>query len=229
MYTGKKATFSTCARRLQFVGILLLAGTLAACGDDRPEPPRAAEAPDTGAATNPALTSGGSDGAVAADTAAPPPRGVEATGFLIAVDGEGLRAFDAVTGAARPIPFGGSFEDTVNGVTGITSAVPPERGETPDCGLAYASWENGLTITGRGGRFVGWSLRPSSTEAVLTTASGVGIGSIRSRVDSVYDIEVAESSLGVEFSAGGMAGIFDEDGPEGRVTAIWAGEVCIAR
>jgi len=215
--------------------MLFAAVSLAGCGETSPgdarstagEPSPVVSAESTGIST-PSDASGGSAQPSPSGPAGEidPPRD---SGSAIAVEGEGLRLFDRATGAARPVPFGTSVDDVVTIVTGSEGMSPRDRGETPDCGLAYATWDSGLTLTARSGRFTGWSIRPAPGDSALTTASGVGIGSSRREVEGVYRIEVVDSSLGIEFSAGGLAGVFDSAGPDGKVAALWAGEVCIAR
>jgi hypothetical protein len=42
-------------------------------------------------------------------------------------------------------------------------------------------------------------------------------------------VRVFQSTLGTEFSAGGIAGLLESAGPQARIVALWAGMVCIAR
>ena len=103
----------------------------------------------------------------------------------------------------------------------------PEQGNNLDCGSSYAAWGNGLTAWFAKDRFVGWSARAGT--APLTTASGIGVGASRAALESVYSARIASSTLGLEFSAGGLAGLLDGDGPSATVSALWAGATCIAR
>jgi hypothetical protein len=63
----------------------------------------------------------------------------------------------------------------------------------------------------------------------LTTVSGIGLGSTRAELEAAYDAEVAPSSLGIEFHAGGLAGLLDSSRPDARVVSLWAGLACVAR
>jgi hypothetical protein len=59
--------------------------------------------------------------------------------------------------------------------------------------------------------------------------TGVGIGTTRAQVEDALAIQVSSTSLGTEFTAGGLAGLLDGPGAEARITNLWAGETCIAR
>jgi beta-lactamase class D len=145
----------------------------------------------------------------------------------LTVEGEGLRAFTVVSGSARAIPFGSTDGTVRDVIASATGSAPLEDGSTPDCALAYATWPGGLTTTFREGEFVGWSLGGAGPG--LTTASGVGIGSSRADLEGAYAVTMQQTSLGTEFSAGAMAGVLDSRAPDAHVTALWAGEVCLAR
>ncbi len=56
--------------------------------------------------------------------------------------------------------------------------------------------------------------------------AGVGIGATRADVDAVIDAPVENTSLGREFTSGGLSGLYDA---KDRVSALWAGSTCIAR
>ena len=59
--------------------------------------------------------------------------------------------------------------------------------------------------------------------------SGIGVGSARAALDAVYSATVSTTTLGEEFSAGGLAGVFDGPTAAARITAMWAGTTCLAR
>lgn len=210
------------------VGLLALAATITACADTRaPESSSGAtdagtRAPERGMPDDrdSARGSAGSQGLVPAGP------GADST-ILLAVEGEGLRLFDASSGSSRPLPFGLSEAEVMRIVTRALEAEPYETGGNVECGVRYANWAEGITLrfTTRDG-FVGWSLRDGSR---FTTASGIGLGSTRAELESSYDAEVFASSIGEEFVAGGMAGILDSPSPDARVQHLWAGVSCIAR
>lgn len=153
-------------------------------------------------------------------------RDVSQTDVRLALDPDGLRFFDARSGSARLIPFGTS-DSVVMNVLQTTEGAPQQRGENVECGVSYATWNTGLTIVLARDRFVGWSVRGNG--GTLTTASGVGVGSTRAQLDSAHAARVFESSLGTEFTAGGLAGILESPRRDARILALWAGQVCIAR
>lgn len=154
---------------------------------------------------------------------APLPDSTQAT---LALDGEALRVFLAQSGSARPIPFGTSKSDAMRMLDVVLTAVPREGGHSEDCGVDFATWENGLTVRFLRGTFAGWSVGAGST---LTTASGLGIGSTRADLEDTYAAEIGRSTLGIEFTAGGLAGILESEAPDARVRHLWAGVACLAR
>lgn len=156
------------------------------------------------------------------DTADP----MEAATAALVIEGEGLRVF-LPSGASRPIPFGTTSDVARTAVASVLGAEPLEQGFSPDCNLGFSTWPGGLTTYASGERFVGWFLRPG--DGRYTTASGIGIGSSRTELESVYVAEVSASSLGTEFSAGGLAGTLESADGGARITNLWAGETCIAR
>ncbi len=191
---------------------LALAVLLGACGDS---PPDAAD----GAAAAPLDTV--AINAAAGTDSGPAPRG------RLALDGEGLRVFTVPSGSARPIPFGTPAAEVVRMLTLVQEWAPLEQGENLDCGARFATWPNGLTTYFMRDEFVGWASR--DTTGVLTTASGIGVGSTRRELEDVYAAEIAPSTLGLEFTAVGLAGILASDSPDARIENLWAGAACVAR
>ena len=143
------------------------------------------------------------------------------------IDGEGLRVFVLSTGSARPLPFGSDSALVHAALVRTTAGAPVETGSGGDCPGSHARWANGLTVRYLEGRFVGWSLRDG--DGTVATMTGVGIGTTRAQVEDALVIQVSSTSLGTEFTAGGLAGLLDGPGAEARVTNLWAGETCIAR
>lgn len=158
----------------------------------------------------------------AADSAALAP---EDSTPRLTLEGEGLRVFLMPSGSARPIPFGTAATDALETVTTVKGNAPSDRGTIEDCGVAYAAWPD-LTLYFSRDEFAGWSAAPGSR---LTTASGIGIGATRAQLDDAYDANVAESTIGVEFSAGGLAGVLESEEHYARILHMWAGVSCIAR
>lgn len=168
------------------------------------------------------------------DTAAAP---VADSGAVLALDGEGLRVFLQPSGSARPIAFGDPRAAVVTTVSRLQRGMQPEVAENLECRATVATWPaSGLQLwfsSDSAARFIGWSLGgrapTDSTASTLTTPSGIGLGSTRAALDSVYTARVARSSLGVEFSAGGLAGILASARADATIQNLWAGQVCLAR
>jgi hypothetical protein len=117
---------------------------------------------------------------------------------------------------------------TLDAVTQILGE-PEETSENSECPsgpLTIASWSNGLVLNAADNTFVGWGLRSGDGDTTLTTASGIGIGSTRQELEETYTVEVVDSSLGVEFSAGGLFGLLSSPEPTGTITDLWAGVAC---
>jgi len=183
--------------------IAMSALTLAACGEAAEEP---ASAP----------ASSVQPGAEAPATSAPVPASTRA----VALDPEGLRLVDRQSGSTATLPFGQPAEQVAAMVGAAISGAPAERGTNSECGagpLDYATW-NGLTLWFQNGAFAGWA----ANAAGPTLMSGVGVGSSRADLEGAHVIEVEETTLGTEFSFGGIYGILEN----GRVSNLWAGVSC---
>src|SRR3546814_13009983 len=63
----------------------------------------------------------------------------------------------------------------------------------------------------------------------LGTMAGITRGSTRSDLESAYAAEVGETTLGTEFTAGGLSGLLDGNGPTAYITTLWAGTTCAFR
>jgi len=150
-----------------------------------------------------------------------------ATSIQLALEGDGLRVFLLPSGSSRPVSFGMPKASTLEILTAVRQRAPREQGENSECRLSFANWDDGLTVWFTGDRFTGWSL--PTGRASLSTASGVGVGSTREDLESVYVADVGATSLGVEFNAGGLAGLLESTEPEARITNLWAGTACVAR
>lgn len=191
--------------------------------------------------TDPDANRGAAD--VAGDESAPPPGSSSASLAdaekssrekpALAIDAQGLRLFDRDTGAARPLSFGLGRAQLLSAMQFLGR--PAESGTLPDCGpgpLDHESWRNGLTLYFQHNRFAGWAVRApedSAGQAPLATAAGIGLGSTRAQLESAYEVEVFDSSLGTEFAAGKLAGVLDGAGRQARITHLWAGDSCVMR
>ncbi|MBE9158873.1 hypothetical protein IQ265_18825 [Nodosilinea sp. LEGE 06152] len=151
----------------------------------------------------------------------------EDTASLLALSGEGLQLVGDQSGSTDTLAFGTDMAVVEDAVTELVGE-PAESGENTECGSGpqmITQWSNGLVLHAADGEFIGWSTRPD-TDANLTTIAGVGIGSTRGELESAYTIEVAEGSLGTEFSTGDLFGILSSAESDATVENLWAGTVC---
>ena len=196
--------------RLALSTALLL---LVACAPDAAPSPVAAQ-PEDSLVEDPVNTA-----------AAPPAAPTMAEAPALAIDGEGLRLFNPANGAARPLPFGTARALVL---TALASRGAPELGTQTECGagpLDFATWRDGLKLYFQQDKFTGWALDRRAARAV-TTAAGIGLGSSRAELEAAYAIAVVQSTLGTEFTAGGLAGLLDGPGPRAKITNLWAGTSC---
>ena len=105
---------------------------------------------------------------------------------------------------------------------------PLERTTNAECALDVVAFDGGLLVNVQKGRFVGWTVRATEGRA-LGTMSGIGLGSTRSALEGAYAATVRKSTIGEEFSAGGLSGLLSSDAPQATITDLWAGINCIAR
>lgn len=198
--------------RAMFRLILAVAGTTALAACDRSIEPAAESA-----ATPPGAPS---------EAAAPPVSAQQTSG--LAIEGEGLRVFDAA-GAARALPFGTPQESVITAVNIALGGPAPEQSTNEECGqgpVQFAQYANGLQLLFQEGQFTGWFLR----EAGLTTADGVGVGTTRGDLNAARTVEIQpDSTLGIEFSAGDLGGFLTAADESGTVESLYAGDTCFFR
>ncbi|HEU4455234.1 MAG TPA: hypothetical protein VFR81_19375 [Longimicrobium sp.] len=198
------------------IGASCVALLMAACGGER-EAETEVEPGAVAAAPAPAA-------AAPADTqpAAPDPE--------LTVAGDGLRLMDGSSESGRPLPFGMPMEAVLATLEGARGKA--ERSTNEECGagsLEFANWkDDGLSLVFMDGRFAGWSLDGRGGGAV-TTGANVGPGSTRRALEAAHQPTFDETSLGTEFLAGDIGGVLDGDGPDARITNMWAGVNCIFR
>lgn len=149
---------------------------------------------------------------------------------VLAVEGGGIRFFNPVTSSATPIPFGRPQSKVLAALERVRG--PAGRGTNESCGAGpvhYANWPDGLSLVFQNDRFAGWSLDGRAAGA-LSTAGSIGPGSTREDLDGTYgNVEVRQTSLGDEFSAGGFFGLLNGPNATSRITHMWAGVNCVAR
>jgi hypothetical protein len=159
---------------------------------------------------------------------ASPPAG---DGPKLALDPQGLRWFLPPNGSARPILFGTAQADVLASLERVRGEA--SKGTNSDCGagpVQYANWADGLSLVFRDGRFAGWGLDGRAGGAIATS-DGIGIGTTRAELDDATGppLEVRQTSLGTEFSAGAYHGLFGGSAANARITDMWAGVSCVAR
>ena len=190
---------------------LALAVALAACDSARPD--------------NVAAAVAGNEGAPLAAEAAPTGTTAPVGAVAVNLDDEGLRLVDPATGSARPIAFGTPMATVIAALDASFGAAPVEQSVNAECGagpILQARWANGFVALSQEENFLGWDSR----EAGLTTADGIGIGSTRAALEVSREVEVEETTLGVEFTAGGLGGLFASSEPAAPITSLWAGLTC---
>lgn len=155
--------------------------------------------------------------------------------LAVALDGEGLRLVEASTGRTRLLPFGAAARVVEDALT-RTWGPWRERSRLPDCGAeppTLLGWSNGVTVLLEADVFAGWSAaRPRAggpPPAPVQTMAGLGVGVGRGEVEDAYALDVRETTLGTEFEAGGISGVFADASADAEVVALWAGRACLFR
>jgi hypothetical protein len=149
---------------------------------------------------------------------------------VVALAPEGLMLV-ASSGKTRLLDFGLGKAQVVEILTQAQGAAGKEiRNE--ECGagpMVFVEWPDGLTALFQDDRFAGWSVGRGASPK-LTTMNGVGVGSTRSELIAAFaGATIEESTLGQEFTAGGLSGILDGTAPTAKIDAIWAGTSCVFR
>ena len=190
------------------------------CGDDDED------TSTTGSTSAPTTTAEESSTTVEDTTTTEPAEDVE---VLIVLSPDGLGFTTEDSGSVSRIDFGSDEQLTVDAVVGSLGD-PTDRGPQDECppGPAdIAQFGETLSLTSMDGSFVGWTIVGSSE---LTTGDGIGIGTTLEELTAAHpDVEVEQTSLGLEFSAGGFFGTLDGDSDDGAIDAMWAGTTCIFR
>ncbi|NIJ19457.1 hypothetical protein FHS95_001126 [Sphingomonas naasensis] len=153
----------------------------------------------------------------------------EAAGPAINLAPDGL-SLVLPSGAARQVTFGMPRADATRMIAAALGN-PIEEGDQQECGagaLSFANFRDGLGLYFEGGKFAGWDL-DGREGGRFATAAGVGIGSTRKQLESAHAITLEDSTLGIEFTSGGLSGLLSTREPSGEITNLWAGMTCIAR
>lgn len=149
----------------------------------------------------------------------------------LVIDPDGLRWFLQPGGASRALPFGMARADVLASIERVRGAAA--KGINADCGAGpatFAGWPDGLSLLFQDGRFVGWGL-DNRAKGGVATGDGLGIGSTRAALDEAIGppLQIRETTLGTEFTAGGYHGLLADAGPGAKITDMWAGVSCVAR
>jgi hypothetical protein len=112
-----------------------------------------------------------------------------------------------------------------------TITINSECGAIP---MKMATWDNGLTLLFQkkskdSWLFVGWAANARKNQkSKLNTMSGIGIGSIRNDIKSVYVIKENKATLGYEFStkSNDLFGISDGSDGTSLITNLWSVVSC---
>ncbi|MCH2487202.1 MAG: aspartate-semialdehyde dehydrogenase [Erythrobacter sp.] len=139
-----------------------------------------------------------------------------------------------VTGAEGTYLAFDSPRDTVESELARVLGPIVDRSRNAECGAGTVdstSFPGGLTVNFQAGRMEGWYL--SDTQSVasdIATAEGITIGKDERALDTAYEVEQIESTLGDEFTTEvGISGILA--GAEGSriVEALYSGTTCFFR
>ncbi len=138
--------------------------------------------------------------------------------------GISLLAYDGSAGI--DLPFGAPFHQVMYT---LYTAIPaqPEIWLQSECPLGpviTAEVGNDLSLVFQDDRLIGWSFLPGTE---LTTPEGLALGLARGALETMPGVAFFDSTLGVEFEAGGVFGLLSEDGQS--VGYLWGGGVCIFR
>lgn len=121
------------------------------------------------------------------------------------------------------VPFGSARAPTEATLGNVLGSAVDESNTPNDCGLTYTAYD-GVSLNFRDGQFVGYWAEapyvPETTRAAMLADANISL--------------VEDSTVGEEFVMGAaevpdIGGLFDGEGDDAGVQALWAGENCIAR
>ncbi|MEO5774565.1 MAG: hypothetical protein ABIQ32_10670 [Sphingomicrobium sp.] len=142
----------------------------------------------------------------------------------VLVNAHGLSAPAAKPAPPLTLPFGTSRTRTLAALGFLGLGKASSNSDCDGGALSWVVYPRGLTVYFEGGRFAGWWANAGSNG--VATAKGIRPGSSRAELAKAYKIKAFESSLGEEFEAGGLFGLFDG---KQRVESLYSGRVCTAR
>lgn len=183
---------------------------LAACGSERP------------ADTAPGSSADSADSATAAtvDTTS-----ADAAALAVVLAPDGL----AITGGApRRLAFG-EPQARVLAEAGAVLGAAQNGGLQEECpaGPLYQTTFSAVQLVFQDSAFVGWAAQKPSP---LRTAEGIGPGSTMTQIRAAYPAaKVDQTSLGTEFAAGDLYGVFADSTAGAPLEHLFAGINCIFR
>ena len=211
---------------------LALAGMSMACSPSTNNKAANAAAPANAAA---AQQPGNTAAAPAANTAGELPADMQAkagrNGQQLHLAQGGFTSGSVGLHHANLISFGQSQAEVTKALSDILGA-PSRTGrnaECPDGAVEFASFGT-LDVHFQGGKFVGWVL-DGQMNPELESYQGLMIGQARSEISAGDGDEPTfeKSSLGAEFQSEGIGGMLSGNGPDAKVTSLFAGVTCFAR
>jgi len=141
-----------------------------------------------------------------------------------------LAADGLLLGGTQSLAFGASADPVTAGVGGALGA-EAKRSENNECAagpLALAQYPGGLTLFFQDGKFVGWDV-DGREKGGFAAPDGLAIGATRAELQARGDLQIEASTVGAEFTFGGISGLLASKDPNARVTNLWAGTTCIFR
>ena len=161
--------------------------------------------------------------------------GPAAATTAVSLDGEGLRFVDKTSGKTSLLAFGVPRAEAEEALARVDGKAD-DRSTNEECGAGTMEFTrfDAMTLNFQGGKFVGWFLGNENGASHYSTMSGIGIGTTRAKAkQSVSIVDVADSTLGEEFSIGTgdhvIGGIFAEPGEDAKIDALFAGANCFFR
>lgn len=135
-----------------------------------------------------------------------------------------------ITGGAAPRPLAfGQPQARVLADAGAVLGAPQNGGMQEECpaGPLYQTTFSAVQLVFQDSAFVGWAAR---TLSPLRTAEGIGPGSTLPQIRAAYPATtVDQTSLGTEFAAGDLYGVFADSTAGAPLEHLFAGINCIFR
>jgi hypothetical protein len=193
--------------------VLLAAVLLASCGSDRTAEAGGGNASDSAAV---ASTPPDTAQAAAADSRAAP------GGPAVVLAPDGLEVGGSKLAFGQPQP-------RVLSAAGAALGAAKNEGRQEECpaGPLHQTTFDGVQLVFQDSAFVGWAAQSGSP---LRTSAGIGPGSTQAQIKAAYPAAtVDETSLGTEFIAGDLYGVFADSTASAPLEIMFAGINCIFR